>query len=256
MHVNDLRNQMTVPLDIPQMVSQALQIAWQRRNDVARVVAVPALGQIFVGVVSGRLGLEHLTYQIPLVLVQVVLLTMLAVSVHRVMLLGQGSVSISSGLLSWTPRESRYFGRSLAMLVIAIVLSRLPVRVLEYGIERGLPDPWGVVSTFSEPFFAAVSVYVLSRLSLGLPAMAIDEYHNFRWAWQRSRGHGWRLLVVVGLFPGIFLWWARAFIERGQSMLTNGLVYTAWVVLLVVTFAILSSAYQALAPDANSMPAR
>jgi hypothetical protein len=185
-----------------------------------------------------------------------VLVTMLAVAVHRVMLLGQGSVSSSNGLLSWTPRETHYLGRSLALLVIALVVSRLPVSVLEHIMERGLPDPWGLLSAFSAPFFAVVSVYVLSRLNLVLPATAIDEQHNFRWAWQRSRGHGLRLLVVVGLFPGVFLWWARAFIERGQPMLANGLVYTAWVAVLVVTIATLSSAYQTLTQGVNPMSAR
>ena len=251
MLAGDLRNQMTPSLDMPRVVSQALQILWRRRNDVARVVMVPAIGQIFVGVVSGRLGIEHLRYQIPLGLLQMVLLTMLAVAVHRIMLLGQGSVSSSYGLLSWTPRETRYLGWSLALLVIALVLSRLPVRVLEYGLVRGLPNPGGLLSAYLAPFFAVVSVYVLSRLNLVLPAMAIDEHHNFRWAWQRSRGHGWRLLVVVGLFPGVFLWWARAFIERGQPMWANGLVYTAWAAVLVVTIATLSSAYQTLMQDAK-----
>ena len=251
MLADDLRDQMTPSLDMPRVVSQALQIVWRRRRDVARVVMVPAIGQIFVGVVSGRLGIEHLRYQIPLGLVQMVLVTMLAVAVHRILLLGQGSVSSSSGLLSWTPRENRYLGRSLALLAIALILSRLPVRVLEYGLERGLPDPWGLLSAFSAPFFAVVSVYVLSRLNLVLPAMAIDEPHNFRWAWQRSRGRGWRLLVVVGLFPGVFLWWARTFIERGQPILVNGLVYTAWLAVLVVTIATLSSAYQTLTQGAK-----
>jgi hypothetical protein len=255
MLADDLQNQM-IPLNMSRVVSQAMQIAWRRRSEVTRVVMVPAIGQIFVGVVSGRLGIEHLRYQIPLVLVQMVLLTVLAVAVHRIMLLDQGSVSSSYGLFSWTPRESRYLGRSLTLLVIALVLSRLPVRVLEYGMERGLPDPWGLLSAFSAPFFAVVSVYVLSRLNLVLPAMAIDEHHNFRWARQRSRGHGWRLLVVVGLFPGVFLWWARAFIERGQPMWANGLVYTAWVAVLVVTIATLSSAYQTLTQGTNPMPAR
>ncbi len=256
MLAGNLRDRMTPSLDMSRAVSQALQILWRRRSDVARVAIVPAMGQIVVGVVSGRLGIEHLRYQIPLGLGQVVLVTMLAVAVHRVLLLDQGSVSSSSGLLFWTPRENRYFGRLLSLLVIAFFLSRLTVRVLEYGLDRGFPDPWELMSAYSAPFFAIVSVYVLSRLSLILPATAIDEHRNFSWAWQHSRGHGWRLLVGVGLFPGVFLWWARSFIESGQSMLTNGLVYIAWVAVLIVTIATLSSVYQMLTQVANQTYAR
>jgi hypothetical protein len=258
MLTDDLRNQMTPPLDMLRVVSQALRLAWQRRNDVVRLVVVSAIGQIMVGIVSGRLGVEHLRYQIPLALLQMVLITSLAVAVHRVLLLGQGAVPASHGFgfSPWTPRETRYFGWSLALLVIAIILLRLPVRVLEHGLDRGFPDPGGLLSSFSEPFFAVVGVYVVSRLSLILPGMAIDQHHNFRWAWELSRGQGWRLLVVVGLLPGVFLWWARAFIERGQSMLVNGLVYTAWVAVLVVTVATLSSAYQTLTQPVNLMLAR
>ncbi|MHB8742760.1 MAG: hypothetical protein ACYC9L_06495 [Sulfuricaulis sp.] len=239
------------PLSISQAASQALQVAWRRRRRVARAVMVPALGQIIVGVVSGRLGVEHLRYQIPLALVQLVLLTMIAVAVHRILLLEQDSASASSGLLTWTPREIGYFSQLLTTLLIVIVVSRLTVRTLEYGVENGMPDPWELISTFSEPFFAIVSIYIVCRLSLVLPATAIDEHRNFSWAWKCSRGQGWRLLAIVGLFPGGFLWWARTYIEHGQPMLVNALIYTVWVALFVTAIAMLSSAYQTLAPGAD-----
>ena len=45
------------------------------------------------------------------------------------------------------------------------------------------------------------ALYVLARLSLAFPAAAIDRSPSLRWSWIRTRGNGWRIFVVVGLFP-------------------------------------------------------
>ena len=43
--------------------------------------------------------------------------------------------------------------------------------------------------------------YVVSRLSIVLPAAAIDHKDYFQSAWDISLGNGWRLFVLVCLLP-------------------------------------------------------
>ena len=54
--------------------------------------------------------------------------------------------------------------------------------------------------------------YLPARFSMVLPATAIDEKVDLRWSWERTRGNGWRLVVIIGLLP-----WALASIMQALS---------------------------------------
>jgi hypothetical protein len=45
--------------------------------------------------------------------------------------------------------------------------------------------------------------YLIGRWSMILPATAIDKSLTLGTAWELGRKNGWRLMLTVGIFPGI-----------------------------------------------------
>ena len=43
--------------------------------------------------------------------------------------------------------------------------------------------------------------YFVGRLSLVLPATAVDVPTSFRWSWQATKNNGVRMLVLIGVLP-------------------------------------------------------
>jgi len=138
--------------------------------------------------------------------------TVLAVSCHRLVLLGPSPATLAPKL-RWGRRETRFLGwlvvlavifvvgRLLLMLVIANVLLTL---FQSTAITAEGPPKVGADWLKGPDYFAFVScAYVVARFSLVLPATAIDEKIGLRWAWQKSAHNGWRLAVVVSVFPWV-----------------------------------------------------
>lgn len=79
----------------------------------------------------------------------------------------------------------------LAMLCVFLV-------VLLLGLNRvvvvGQSDQLVIVLWISIVFAVPAASYIVSRLSLVLPAMAVDRRRPWRHAWRLSAGNGWRLV--------------------------------------------------------------
>ena len=109
--------------------------------------------------------------------------TYLAVTTHRIMLLGDEAVP-EWGVSSWGKRET-YF---LAHLVL-VSLCILPSAVLAFIPYIG-------------PILAIAGMaWIFARLSLVFPAIAIDEGVGIPLAWELSRRHQMLMISVVILFP-------------------------------------------------------
>ena len=45
------------------------------------------------------------------------------------------------------------------------------------------------------------ALYVIGRLSLIFPATAVDTKSSIRQSWNQTKGQGWKMVVVIGLYP-------------------------------------------------------
>lgn len=137
----------------------------------------------------------------------------LAINIHRLVLLeapdSSGKLDAPSlrrlgtffavGVIIWI----LYLG--LTMLIASGVLNILvPARYIPAGttldqvpkrIDLPFTPDWIV------RFAAFVAYWVIGRVSLMLPAIALDQKPDLVAAWLASRGNGWRLAVVVGVLP-------------------------------------------------------
>lgn len=131
---------------------------------------------------------------------------LIAVTVHRLILKGQTSIS-EFGNLRWTFTETRYVLYILAILastglfgflILMFLLSFHPSHTVFQGLEVGL---------------FGIGVYIICRLCVIFPAIAVNDNLSIASAWKLTAGNAFRLVLLVALIPiayGIFTSWFEA----------------------------------------------
>jgi hypothetical protein len=142
--------------------------------------------------------------------------TVVLVAWHRLVMLKLGDVN-GSGSIGLGMRELRYFiawillsvgfvgvfGAVIALmaafqfLVMLLLYLVLILAGLADTLVVGQRDQFVVVLWISVFFALPAASYVSGRLSLVLPAMAVDRRRPLRQAWRLSQGNGWRLVVAT-----------------------------------------------------------
>ena len=124
----------------------------------------------------------------------IVPLTMIAVSCHRLVILGVDSLPNAWGLF-WSWRETRFLGWVFLLALVAVPLLLTATFLLSVSLEIPLARYtrpwlyWGV--------YLSVVLGLLSRLSLVLPATAIGQNPTLADSWRLTRSNGWRLALLV-----------------------------------------------------------
>ena len=143
-------------------------------------------------------------------------LTWFAVACHRLILIGAGAVS-RFGLTRWTWRETRFFLWMLLAYTIGylfMVLGNTTLFAVAFFIASTCGFSTQTMSLIMEHqsfflgmiLFASIPfAYVVGRVSLLLPATAIDLYPSFSSAWDLSKRNGWRVAILVGGVPIAFM---------------------------------------------------
>ncbi|MGF1592382.1 MAG: hypothetical protein ACFCUW_03830 [Kiloniellaceae bacterium] len=103
---------------------------------------------------------------------------------YRVMLLGPAG--LVRPVLRWDRRHWRFFGFGLMLGTGLLVFGGMLTMVL--------PVPSAVV--------AIGLLYLASRCCFLFPALAVEEPYSFAYAWQHTKGQGWRLTLLL-LLAGI-----------------------------------------------------
>lgn len=162
-------------------------------NQTFAVVLPYAVLQIVVGLIGAFVLLPILYTATGLILFLVFLLllmliyTAMLVAWHRVTLLGYGA---DKGLfrVGFGAREWRFLGYTLLAYVLAIAL----IFVI---YAAGYMDY--LLGWFAFLASVAVSVFLLIRFSLVLPATAADHPTSLKTSWQQTRGHFWSMFAVL-----------------------------------------------------------
>ena len=174
-----------------------------------------------------------------------------AVTCHRLVLLDAAAVARRAEP-RWTWREGLFLwwliGAWLTYLVVWMAASLLLGTVLA-NATRLVTDTQAGLDWITR-FAAIPSIYAVARMSLAFPAVAIDRRPTLRWAWELTRGNGWRLFVVVGVLP-----WALSqlvgFAYRSDATPVETLVLSiVGTTLFAVEVAALSLAYRELTKEA------
>ncbi len=163
----------------------------------------------------------------------IVFLTAFAVACHRRVLLGIGSpTAFSVGIGA---REGRYVIFML-LLVLSLIGSALALSLLATLVLGPAEDTVGDGTTGLMVVLTIVVVlFFLARLSLVLPAAAVDHEDGFgaafRWSWRRTGPAVWRLICAYVLVAGpvyAINWGAFIFLGEGVEDLTMRGIFTVF----------------------------
>ncbi len=191
-------------LPLLKVVGAALMLFWERRARLARALWLPLGGGIVVSLAELRWGpggpeqRGAVLWALPMFMLTV----MLAVRSYRVYLLGGDR---DPRPLSWSLRESRFL---LAMMGVSFAFAAL---VFFVGSLVGLlvPDPQRFGKGTLLLMVMLPGAYLASRVLLAFPIIAVEEasaVQALSRAWQLSRGHAVRILLLCVAIPGLIAW--------------------------------------------------
>lgn len=222
-----------------------------------RVIALPALAYALLLYLWDQPDLRHQ----PLAAlchftVQGLLLTLAALSCHRVILLGSESVP-ALGTSGTTLRDWRFIGVAVvlflvtnALLQVANVLIFVTLGLLKPGFVKSAPEMIPTIWRFA----TLPALYVTCRYAICLPAIAIDSPLRARQAWALTRTYGMRLLLLMGVTP-----WLLGFVQRALASVfsanTDYIVATNFLfwLFLPLEVALLSISYRRLSQTAMTL---
>jgi hypothetical protein len=241
---------MAAPLPVGKILMGAFLVPWWNRKAFTRALAVPlALLATLVLTWYFTAKLLPAFVNILLCLVYVALFTLFAVTTHRLVLLNPDAVAKNS-VPGWTRREGLFLGWMVGAWLLFIfaffVVLTIAVNAVGFAFEDVMKTHLGWIETVAK----VPALYLFARLSPLLPATAVDRRVDLRWAWELTRGNGWRLMVVVGVLPWA-LSWVTPLLYRSDATTVELVVLTvAGIALFAIEIAALSIAYRELTKQA------
>lgn len=260
-------------LQIWSILSEAASNPWRNRRHFGTLLIIPTIVFVVNKLVedtwlfplaenaSRSTILSTLGQWIVLGLPYTIVFTILAIACHRSILLGVHTVP-TVGFLGWTRRETRFAMLSVAfalfmgtMFGLSLLIAFLVTDACS-GIFSSVSRivPW--VELTQDAIFVPLSygiaifliAYPVGRLSLCLPATAVDRLVSFRWTWLSSKPHDIRLAFLVGAIPlGSILLQDSIMgtVEEALGLMVRyALEAVLYCSLLVVEIAILSICYR------------
>lgn len=206
-------------------------------REMSKALLGPFTMAVIVNVIFINLPNEFLAFRLLLSVISLVLYTVIAVTVHRTIILGPGSVP-EWGLWPLSSRELRF---AIYFVGVSLILSliQVPGAFLSY-VPVFLSD-YEVLATLGKYLWFFATSFLCARFFLVFPSIAVDETPTLGDAWEATQGHALMIFLVVILVP-------TAVYESAGLLVHVPLVSHLWAAvemfLLVIFIATLSVAYR------------
>ena len=168
-----------------------------------------------------------------------------AIACHRLVLLNETDFTVWS---IFNRRVARFLFLSLiaaagTFMISGIILTiviNLPMTATVYKN----PGLFFVINSLATiPAF-----YVLGRFILIFPATAVDADSGLLHSWRQTKGHGWKIVLVIGVYPwliSMLIWLAAG---DGPNLLVQVITALLYYLGLALEVTALSFAYKSFAP--------
>lgn len=216
-------------------VGQALSMMFGNLGSLLRAAAFPALLSLLIGLAQwyflppemrgllleegasldgAEVELQAFHWSQGLGVLSVVPYVFFAVAWHRVLLMGP-EAGRPALLPAWKTRHWVFLGYLVVTAIIFLAVMSVPGILMgmgSIGITKILGQEQlagqgaaGLVVGLGVLLMVVVGLSLWLRLTLVLPARAVDERFGLKHAWRIGRGQGWRLLVINFLMTIISL---------------------------------------------------
>lgn len=168
-------------MEIWKTIAGAFGYVFEFRKSLIKALIVPIAAMVLIGFAHPlELGISG---YIAISLLSLIMYTIIAVTTHRVILLGPSSIP-EWGALKPTKRQFIFILYSIGM-----GLCLIPIGFL------------GLIPTVGSYIAFLAMAYLLGRFSLVFPAVATDQDWSFSDSWEATKKHQVLMLVVVIVFP-------------------------------------------------------
>lgn len=223
----------------------AVATVYERRAHYARALIGPAV--VFVALALSRGPAQSAPLAGALfALAHVLVYTVIAVTSHRITLLGPNAVP-RWGNLRFGPRELRFLSNFLMLLavLVGLVFAAGLVLVLPLVALTSVQESQSAsdrIVTIASSLLSLVAMYFLARLSLVFPAASLDEDLSFSESWRLTANHQGLMLFVTFVLPLIANLPAMALAGTQSLVVHLGLQLFGLIAVVVIVTA-LSLAY-------------
>ena len=191
-------------LPLADTIKLATITLWEEKSALFKLVAVMALvTTLLEWVAAEMLARDSSGWLFMLGALRVGVYTCLAVMVHRLVLRADIAENLKFPFFRWTKRETRFLGW-LVVVYFYLTLVFVAVGVVSGALGGLLPWADSTQAWVWQFIFVLISLpaaYLFVRLSVLLPATAVDQKPDMAWAWTLTEGNGWRLVALMWLFP-------------------------------------------------------
>lgn len=208
---------------------------------LARSLVVPVL--VLAALAFAKRGSEAAFPDVAVVLtlVGLIVYAIIAVRVHRVVLLGPAALSRAPELLP-SLRDVKY----AATLVVISLLAGAPLLLAVFATT---PLGGAALSPWIAGLGSVLALYLVSRFSLVLPSIAVDDSLQLFRAFAVSRPHHVSLFFAVGVMPVTLAFAVQLAVVAPLSLAFGDVAagiggWLAFVPAMIVEIALLSGLFQ------------
>lgn len=175
------------PLPLAPILKGAWRVLTTQRSLVLHALALPWVAHLLLTLWTALAPASAEAALPATIVLRVALYALLAISIHRLILVGPGTVA-PFGVGAFGLRELRYIGWTFAQGLIAVVVLFLVSPVVMFS------QPLGLMLAF------LLASWLIGRVALVLPGIALNDAVDLPRTWRLGRGAGFGLgFIVVGL---------------------------------------------------------
>lgn len=160
------------------------------RNALAKALLFPVILLIVL-----ELSLSYIAstpYKLFLSFFQFLPYTIIAITVHRIILIGEGSIP-EWGYVVPNKRDFQFFLCTIGISLLFMIPGMLKLALFTLLSNSGI--------VFVSITATLIAAYMVSRFSLVFPAIATDKKIEFATSWKATKDYQLLMLVVVFVFP-------------------------------------------------------
>ena len=233
-------------LPLVRVLVGSVLIPWHYREKFLQALTFPLCVMVVLSV-GWQYGAEYVEYGASWLLYFLSCIVAVAVAVpcHRLVLLG-GTSRASRIRPEWGRRETLFLLWTLVTAVIVTLVETIVGTVL-----LNLPGPWhpylsGQSSPWAMFLAKMVGLYILGRLCLVFPAVAVNRAPNLKWTWRETKGNGSRLFIIVAVAPCTISYAMGLLYREAATSIETVTLTVLGAVVFVLEIVAVSLSYQSL----------